>query len=104
MARFDDVPRADWEQLARVLDARIDDLSAAGRAIALERASRRLGVQRLDEHDDEHLRVLWDELRAVVLRASLERLAAEGELEVAGVAEDGQLVYERPGGRIPRNR
>ena len=94
MAPFDHVPREDWEQLARVLDAGVDDLSPDAQARAFERASRRLGVQRLNEHDDDHLRVLWDELRAVVLRASLERLAVKGELKVVGVSRDGQLLYE----------
>ena len=96
MAAFDRVPAGEWDQLRRVLDAGVDDLSADARELAVQRASRRLAVAQLDVHDDEHLRVLWDELRAVVLRAALERLAATGELRVVGVADDGQLVYEPP--------
>ena len=95
MAAFDRVPAEDWEQLGHVLDAGVDDLSGDAQALAVQRASRRLGVDDLDVHEDEHLRALWDELRAIVLRASLERLAAKGELRIAGVARDGQLVYER---------
>lgn len=96
MAAFDRVSTDDWEQLARVLDAGVDELSAEQRALALERACRRLGTDELDAQDDEKLRVLWDELRAVVLRVMLERLVAKGRLEIVGVAGDGHLVYEPP--------
>ena len=97
MAAFGRVPGEDWEELARVLDAGVEDLSREAQALALERASRRLRVGQLDAHDEEHLRVVWDELRTVVLRASLERLAAKGQLKIVGIADDGHLLYERPG-------
>jgi hypothetical protein len=96
VAVFDHLPTDDWTQLAGVLDARIDDLSAEQRALAVERASRRIGVAELDARDEEHLRILWDELRAAALRALLDRLVAKRELEVTGVAESGQLLYRRP--------
>jgi hypothetical protein len=88
----------DWEQLVRVLDANIDDLSAEQQALAVERASRRVGVAERDMRDEEHLRIVWDELRAAALRALLTRLVAKGELTVAGVADSGQLLYRcQPG-------
>ena len=93
MGAFDRIPCEEWQQLARVLDAGIDKLSGEQEALAAERAARRCGVGELDAGDEEHLRVLWDELRAAVLRDSLERLVAERELEVAGVAESGHLLY-----------
>jgi hypothetical protein len=96
VAVFDHLSTDDWTQLAGVLDARIDDLSAEQRALAVERASRRIGVAELDARDEEHLRILWDELRAVALRGLLDRLVAKRELEVTGVAESGQLLYRRP--------
>ncbi len=96
---FEHLPVEDWEQLARVLDARIDDLSPEQQARAVRRASRRIGIADLDAQDEQHLRVLWDELRAVALRESLARLVAKRELEVAGVADDGYLVYTRPADR-----
>ena len=98
---FDQVPAGDWERLARVLDAGIDDLSAEQQALAVGRASRRLGVADLEAQDDQHLQILWDELRAAVLGASLERLVKSGELEVAGVAECGHLLYGRATGKDP---
>ena len=97
MAAYDRVPADVWEQLAQVLDAGVDHLSGEQEALAIARASRRLGVASVDAQDEGHLRVLWDELRAVVLRASLDRLVARGQLAVAGVAADGRLIYERPG-------
>ena len=96
MAVFDHISTDDWTQLAGVLDARIDDLSAEQRALAVERASRRIGVAELDARDEEHLRIVWDELRAAALRGLLDRLVAKRELEVTGVAESGQLLYRRP--------
>ena len=93
MAAFDRISPEEWDQLARVLDARVDDLSAKQQELAVERAARRSGVDELDARDAEHLRVLWDELRALALRASLDRLVARRELEVAGVGDGGQLVY-----------
>ena len=98
MAIFDRVPSEDWERLAHVLDAGIDELSAEQQALAVERASRRCGIAELDMRDEGHLRVVWDELRAAALRAALDRLVARGELEVAGVAESGHLLYGRPPG------
>ena len=86
----------EWTQLAGVLDAQIDDLPAEQRALAVERASRRIGVAELDARDEAHLRILWDELRAAALRGLLDRLVAKRELEVTGVAESGQLLYRRP--------
>jgi hypothetical protein len=96
VAVFDDTPTDDWTQLAGVLDAGIDDLSAEQRALAIERASRRIGVGELDARDEEHLRILWDELRAATLRGLLDRLVVERALEVTGVAEGGQLLYRHP--------
>jgi hypothetical protein len=96
VAVFDHLSTDDWTQLAGVLDARIDELSADQRALAMERASRRIGVTELDARDQEHLRILWDELRAAALRGLLDRLVAKRELEVTGVAESGQLLYRRP--------
>ena len=96
MAAFNRISVDDWEQLAGALDTRVDDLSAAQEARAVERASRRAGVAELDARDEEHLTILWDELRAAALQASLDRLVAKGELEVAGVADSGHLVYRRP--------
>jgi hypothetical protein len=93
---FDHLSADDWTQLAGVLDARVDDLSSEQRALAVERASRRIGVAELDARDEEHLRILWDELRAAALRGLLDRLVARRELEVTGVAESGQLLYRRP--------
>jgi len=96
VAVFDHISTDDWTRLAGVLDARIDDLSAEQRALAVERASRRIGVAELDARDEEHLRIVWDELRAAALRGLLDRLVAKRELEVTGVAESGQLLYRRP--------
>ena len=96
MAVFDHISTGDWTQLAGVLDARIDDLTVEQRALAVERASRRIGVAELDARHEEHLRILWDELRAAALRGLLDRLVGKRELEVAGVAESGQLLYRRP--------
>jgi hypothetical protein len=96
VAVFDHISTDDWTQLAGVLDARIDDLSAKQRALAVERACRRIGAAELDARHEEHLRILWDELRAAALRGLLDRLVAKRELEVTGVAESGQLLYRRP--------
>jgi len=96
VAVFDHISTHDWTRLAGVLDARIDELSAEQRVRAVERASRRIGVEQLDARDEEHLRILWDELRAAALRGLLDRLVAKRELEVTGVAESGQLLYTRP--------
>ena len=96
MAAFDRISSDDSERLARALDAGIDDLSAEQRAIAKGRAERRAGVAEIDATDGEQLRILWDELRAVVLRASLDRLVAKRELEVVGVAAGGHLIYRPP--------
>ena len=98
MAAFDEIPVNEWQQLASVLDAGVDDLSVEQQALAVERASRRAGVAELDAHDEQHLRILWDELRAAALRASLDRLIARRELEIAGVADGGQLVLRPPAG------
>jgi hypothetical protein len=95
MAALDDVPAHDWEKLARVLDARIDDLSDEQQAIAMERAVRRVGAGEFDARDERHVRILWDELRAATLGALLDRLVLEGELEVAGVADTGHLLHRR---------
>jgi hypothetical protein len=97
VSAFDHIAADDWEQLARVLDANIDDLSAEQQALAVERASRRVGVAELDTRDEEHLRIVWDELRTAALRALLTRLVAKGELEVAGIADGGQLLYRCQG-------
>lgn len=96
MAAFDRISSDDWERLARALDAGIDDLTAEQQAIAMGRAERRAGVAELDATDEEQLRIFWDELRAVVLRASLDRLVAKRELEVAGVAGNGHLIHRPP--------
>jgi len=96
VAIFDEIPTEDWAQLAGVLDEGIDELSAEQRALAFERASRRIGVGELDVRDEEHLRILWDELRAATLRSLLDRLVAKRALEVTGVAESGQLLYRHP--------
>ena len=96
MAVFDDIPTDDWAQLAGLLDAAINDLSAEQRALAVERASRRIGVREVDARDEDHLRIVWDEQRAAALRGLLDRLVAKRELEVIGVAESGQLLYRRP--------
>jgi hypothetical protein len=90
------VSAEEWEQLARVLDAGIDELSGEQQARAVERASRRVGVPELNLRDEEQLRILWDELRAAVLRASLDRLVAKRKLEVAGIAASGHLLYRAP--------
>jgi hypothetical protein len=96
VAVFDEIPTEDWAQLAGVLDAGIDELSAEQRALAFERASRRSGAGELDARDEEHLRILWDELRAATLRGLLDRLVAKRALEVTGVSESGQLLYRHP--------
>jgi hypothetical protein len=96
VAAFDRISSDDWERLARALDAGIDDLTAEQQAIAMGRAERRAGVAELDATDEEQLRIFWDELRAVVLRASLDRLVAKRELEVAGVAGNGHLIHRPP--------
>ena len=98
MASFDHISSHEWEQLARVLDAGVDELSAEQEALAVERASHRCGVAEIDARDERQLRALWDELRAAVLRQSLARLVGKRELEVAGVAEDGHLLYRRSAG------
>ncbi len=98
MAAFERISAGEWEQLARVLDAGIEHLSEEQQALAVERASRRFGVAELDASDENHLRILWDELRAAALRASLDRLVAKRELQVADVADTGHLVYRRPAG------
>jgi hypothetical protein len=98
VAAFDHISPDEWAQLARVLDAGIDDLSADQQALAVERASRRVGVAELDARDEQHLRILWDELRAATLRALLDRLVAKRELEVEGVADSGHLLYRHPPG------
>jgi hypothetical protein len=95
MAAFDDVPGPEWEQLARVLDARIDDLSDQQQALAVERAVRRAGAGEFDSRDERHVRILWDELRVAALGALLDRLVSEGDLEVAGVAPTGHLLHRR---------
>ena len=97
MGSFDRIPSDEWEQLARVLDAGIDELSAEQEALAVARAARRCGVAEIDTRDERHLRTLLDELRAAVLRQSLDRLVGKRELEVAGVADSGHLLY-RPRG------
>jgi hypothetical protein len=108
MAALGDVPAHEWEQLARVLDARIDHLSDEQEAVAVERALRRIGAGEFDARDEAHVRILWDELRAATLGALLNRLVAEGELEVAGIADSGHLVHRRldgdgrPDGQAPR--
>lgn len=99
MAAFDRIPSREWEQLARVLDAGVDELSAEQEALAVERATRRCGVAEIDARDERHLRALWDELRAAVLRRSLARLVERRELEVAGVADSGHLLYRPPAPR-----
>ncbi len=96
MSAFDHIAADDWEQLARVLDANINDLSAEQQVLAVERASRRVGVAELDMQDEAHVRIVWDELRAAALRALLNRLVTKGDLAVAGVADSGQLLYRRP--------
>jgi hypothetical protein len=96
MAALGDVPAHEWEQLAQVLDARIDDLSDEQQALAVERAVRRIGVGGFDARAEAHVRILWDELRTATLGALLDRLVAEGELEVAGVATSGHLLHRRP--------
>jgi hypothetical protein len=98
MANLEDVPGHEWEQLAQVLDARVDDLSGEQQALAVERAVRRLGGGELDARNEDHLRILWDELRAATLRALLDRLVAKGQLAIAGVADSGHLLHRcRPG-------
>jgi hypothetical protein len=96
MAALGEVPAHEWEQLAQALDAHIDDLSAEQQALAVERAVRRIGAGGFDARDEGHVRILWDELRAATLGALLGRLVAEGELEVAGVADSGHLLHRRP--------
>lgn len=98
MATLDDVPAHEWERLARVLDAGIDDLPSEQQAFAVECAVRRAGAGDFDARNEDHVRILWDELRAATLRALLDRLVAKGELEVAGVADSGHLLHRRPPG------
>jgi hypothetical protein len=98
MATLADVPAQEWEQLAQALDAGIDDLSGEQQALAVERAVRRVGAGELDARNEDHVRILWDELRAATLRTLLNRLVAKGELEVAGVADSGQLLHRLPAG------
>jgi hypothetical protein len=98
MANLEDVPGHEWEQLAQVLDARVDDLSGEQQALAVERAVRRLGGGELDARNEDHLRILWDELRAATLRALLDGLVAKGQLAIAGVADSGHLLHRcQPG-------
>jgi predicted ATPase len=96
MASLDDVPAHEWEELAHVLDARIDDLSEAQQALAVERAVRRVEADEFDARNESHVRILWDELRAATLRALLDRLVAKGLLEVAGIADTGHLLHRPP--------
>jgi hypothetical protein len=96
VAAFGHVPAFEWEQLACALDSGIDDLSAEQRALAIGRALRRVDVAVLDLHDEQHLQILWDELRAAALQASLDRLVENGDLKVAGVADSGHLIYTAP--------
>jgi hypothetical protein len=98
IAALSDIPAHDWEQLAQVLDAGIEDLSSAQQALAVQRAVRRIGAGEFDARDEEHVRILWDELRAVTLWALLDRLVAKGQLEVTGVADSGHLLHRRPPG------
>ena len=98
IAALGDIPAHDWEQLAQVLDARIEDLSSAQQALAVQRAVRRIGAGEFDARDEEHVRILWDELRAVTLRVLLDRLVSKGQLEVTGVADSGHLLHRRPPG------
>jgi hypothetical protein len=93
MATLDDVPAHEWEQLAQVLDACIDDLPGDQQALAVERAVRRVRADELDARNEGHMRIVWDELRAAALRALLDRLVAKGQLEVAGVADSGHLLH-----------
>jgi hypothetical protein len=93
---FEQLSAEEWELLARCLDARIDDLSGEQEAVAVRRASQRIGIADLDAQDEQHLRVLWDELRAAALRASLDRLVRKRELVVDGVADCGHLIYAPP--------
>jgi hypothetical protein len=98
MGSLDDVPAHEWQQLAHVLDARIDDLSVEQKALAMERAVRRLEADEFDARDEDHVRILWDELRAATLRGLLNRLVAKGKLEVAGIAKTGHLLHRPPPG------
>jgi hypothetical protein len=96
MAALDDASAQEWDQLAQVLDARVDDLSREQQDLAVERARRRIGAGGLDADDEHHLRVVWDELRAAALRAMLDRLVSTGRLEIAGVALNGHLIHSCP--------
>jgi hypothetical protein len=98
MGTLGEVPGHEWEQLARVLDARIDHLSDEQQAVAVERAVRRIGAGEFDARDEAHVRIVWDELRAATLGGLLNRLVAAGELEVAGIADSGHLLHRRPRG------
>jgi hypothetical protein len=98
MAALGDVPTHDWQRLAQVLDAGIEDLSGAQQALAVQRAVGRIGAGEFDARDEEHVRILWDELRAAALRELLDRLIAKGQLEVTGVADSGHLLHGRPAG------
>jgi hypothetical protein len=98
MGSLDNVSAHEWEQLAHVLDARIDDLSEEQKALAVERALRRLEADEFDARDEDHVRILWDELRAATLRGLLNRLVAKGKLEVAGIADTGHLLHKPPPG------
>jgi hypothetical protein len=98
MSALGDVPAHEWERLAQVLDAGIENLSSAQQALAVQRAVRRIGAGEFDARDERHVRILWDELRAVTLRALLDRLVVKGQLEVTGVADSGHLLHRRPPG------
>jgi hypothetical protein len=95
VATLGDVSAHEWEQLAQVLDAGIEDLSGERQALAVERAVRRVGAGELDARNEDHVRTLWDELRAATLRVLLDRLVVKGVLEVAGVAQSGHLLHRR---------
>jgi hypothetical protein len=98
MATLDDVPAHEWARLAQVLDAGVEDLSSEQQALAVERAVRRAGAGEFDARNENHVRILWDELRAATLRTLLDRLVAKGQLEVAGVAASGHLLHRCPPG------
>jgi hypothetical protein len=62
----------------------------------VEHAVRRVEADELDARNEDHVRILWDELRAATLRALLDRLVATGALEVAGIADTGHLLHKPP--------
>jgi len=78
VAALGDVPTREWERLAQVLDTGIEDLSSAQKALAVERAVRRIGAGEFDARDEERNAPVarWPLVVLLVARGSVTRSAA----------------------------